>query len=566
MPNAKQFLSGHGAAEKNRPLLWLLLILLLFSLIYLPSLSYEFLNFDDDVYLTNNPLVTDFDLATIPRIFSADHTALFSPLVILSFALEYQIWGPNPSGYRLVNFLFHAGSILLLFWLCMRLFATLYRAVPIVFLFALHPLRIESLVWVTERKDVLFVFFVLLTLNLYLSYLRQKNNRYFVLALLALSLGMLAKVSAFAAFPLLFLLDWWEGRPFKRVVLLDKIPFLLVILLLGITGMGFLSTARYGINQGLGRMAMNALGIPLFMVSRFFWPSHLAVRYPLPIEELLRPLWLFTVLGLLFFLLSGHFCRWSRVWRWGAFFFFLTSLPILGVMWRMYPMADRYSYLPSIGLGVMVVEALLKITEGIKRPVVALAIRLATMLGFASVLLSAAVSYLPVWRNSLSLWNHVIRQYPQVELAYNNRGLVFQEQERYREALRDYDKALALFPDYADAYWNRGYCLEKQQQFTQADESFYNAIFREPRRFETLVYHVGRGQIEQGFRRALQLGTRLEMQGRRADGPFFYLMAFLNARETRWSAAKRYIDAALLQDPGNTVYLDLQTRITSEAL
>lgn len=174
------------------------LLVVLFFLLFSPSLPYSFINFDDNVYLYENPLVTDFNLSKIKDIFSSEHTSLFSPLVVLSYALEYQVWGPNPLYFRLINFLLHAGSILLLYSLCLQMFGGRSRAFWVSLLFALHLLRIESLVWVTERKDALFVFFVLLTLHLYLKYLRGKDNSAYILALFTLSIAMLANASVTA--------------------------------------------------------------------------------------------------------------------------------------------------------------------------------------------------------------------------------------------------------------------------------------------------------------------------------------------------------------------------------
>ena len=137
-------------------------ILVLFFLLYSPSLSYPFLNYDDDMYLYDNPLVTDFDLSKIPVIFSTEQQANFSPMVTLSFALEHKLWGLNPAGFRLGSFLLHAGSIVLLYLLLLRLFSDRGLATLTALMFAVHPLRIEALVWLSSRKDSLFGFFLLL--------------------------------------------------------------------------------------------------------------------------------------------------------------------------------------------------------------------------------------------------------------------------------------------------------------------------------------------------------------------------------------------------------------------
>lgn len=537
-----------------------ILVVVLFFALFSPSLPYSFINFDDNVYLYENPLVTDFDLSKVKDIFSSDHTSLFSPLVVLSYALEYQIWGPNPLFFRLINFLLHAGSILLLYTLCLRLFGGRGRAFIVSLLFAVHPLRIESVVWVTERKDALFVFFVLLTLLLYLKYLREKSNRPYILALFTLSIAMLAKVSAFSALPLMWLLDWWEGRPFDRASIRDKIPFALVILLLGITGMGFLSTSKYGISQGLGRMGLSALGIMGFLVTRFLWPFQLAIRYPLLIEELLRPYWVHVLLALVFILLTGWLSRWSRSWIFGGCFTLLASIPVLGVMWRMYPMADRYSYLPAVGLGLMVWETLSSLAQRWRDDRRGQMVKWAGVSYLLAVMLWGTLSYLPVWRDSMSLWNHQLSLYPESELAYNNRSLLFKEQGLYERALADLDRAIDLYPDFVEAYWNRGLCYDLMKRPNDSDINFFHAMFREPARFEQFVALAGKGLFEKGLERASQLGEELERQGRRSDVSFYYHMSFLYAELNRWEEAERYIEKALrLED--NPLIRQLQERV-----
>jgi hypothetical protein len=530
----------------------LLAVILLFFLLFSPSLSHSFVNFDDDVYLYNNPLVTQFEWSRFPEIFSTGHTALFSPLVILSFALEHQLWGLSPLGYRLVNLLLHAGSILLLYSLCMQLFGGRARAFFVSLLFAVHPLRIESVVWVTERKDVLFVFFVLVTMRFYLKYLRQKDNRFYLLALASLSLAMLAKVSAFAALPLIILMDWWEGRKWDRRMLLDKLPLLAVVIMLGLTGMGFLTTVKYGINQDLPRMVLNALGIPAFLVTRFFWPFNLAIRYPLLIEDLLQPFWLHVLLALLFFLFTGWICRWSRRWVFSFGFILVAAVPVLGVMWRMYPMADRYSYLPAVGLGLMVWEALTALAERWRAYRLGGFFKWGVTAYLLIVMVWGTMIYLPIWRDSMSLWNYVIAMYPKSELAFNNRALIFKGQGQYQQALSDLDRAISLYPDYVEAFWNRGLCHDQLKQYNDADREFFQAIYREPHRFELFVGFVKHGLLDKGFERALQIGDELERQGRRADAPFYYHMAYIQTRLRLWDEASRYVQKSLSMEDSIT--------------
>lgn len=538
----------------------------LFFLVYFRSLPYPFLNYDDSVYLYENPLVTDFSLAKLPVVFSTDQLANFSPMVTLSFALEHKFWGLNPAGYRLVSFLLHAGSIVLLYLLLLRLFSSPFLSAATTLLFAVHPLRIEALVWVSSRKDTLFGFFLLLSLNLYLNYLRKKKNGFYIFSLLAVCIALLAKVTAMIALPLLLLIDWWERRKFGRDMIVDKLPFVLVILLLGLTNTSLLLSSKFGTYLGWAQLPPIAAGTLAFLVGRFFWPFGLAVRYPAVMAELNEPLWLCLVLMALFFLATGWILHWRRIWVFGLSFTVITLFPVWMFMLRNYPMADRFTYLPSIGVGLLTVasvgQSVGKWTN--RRLRTGLIVVLSGIM--LSVLVIAHKRYLPIWRDNMTLWTDVIEKYPQTHLAYNNRSVLLRREGKYELAIQDLNRAIALYPGFADAYWNRGVCYSCLKQIEQSEINFLNAVLFDPDYLQKLVALAHTDQIQNGFALSIRAGRMLEDRGMTWGPQFFYIMAYLNTREKHWPEAERYISAALKDDPGNTVYRELESRIRKRFL
>lgn len=540
--------------------MWLPLvgILLISAVLYAPSLKFPFINFDDDVYVYNNPLIRDLNPEAIREIFISRHTWLFSPLVIFSYALEYQLWGNNPTGFRAVNLLLHGINIILIYLLLFRIFGSILRSALVSLIFAVHPLRIESVVWITERKDVLFTFLLLLALHFYLSYLRSGNRRGYLASLLFTSLAMLAKVSAFIALPLLFLLDWVERKPVTLTGLFRKAPFFLVILLLTLTGMGVLNRGNEAVSLGLVNTLVSGVWLVSFMVLRFFWPLDLAIRYPEMMTDILPDIWICLLLILIFFFMSGFLSRWNHVWRWGAAWFLIGLLPAVGVMWRGYPIADRYSYLPSVGLALIFIEMVYAIWYRIKGRYGRYLLVGLPLAAFSTFIVYAFITYLPIWSDSLSIWNNVIHRYPRAVIAYGNRAVCWLGRAEYDKALADYNIAIHFKPTLVTARWNRALLLEKKGDIKGADSDFLKVLVLDASSyFPKLVNLADQGLLEGRYERALGYGEVLGQY--RQDDFYHYMMAILHTRLERWAEAVHHIEAALQIHPDVSVYLQMRT-------
>ncbi|NLO92006.1 MAG: hypothetical protein GX410_08485, partial [Elusimicrobia bacterium] len=250
-----------------------------------PCLFNGFTNWDDGNYLLDNPQVRNFTPGGLAAIFTSLHSGLYKPLVFVSFALEYHFFGFNPFVYHGVNLLFHLASCALVFLLVERLAFGTWAAFAVALVFGVHPMHVESVAWVSERKDMLYAFFFLLSLLLYLRYRRDACRPAYWCAVGAYLLSLLAKPFGVALPILLFLVDWYENRSRDRAFWLDKLPFLFLALVFA--GFAVFSVKQSGVlfdgdSFGpLDKLQLLSYSL-LFYAGKFFWPAGLSVIYPYP--------------------------------------------------------------------------------------------------------------------------------------------------------------------------------------------------------------------------------------------------------------------------------------------
>ncbi|MBU4405109.1 MAG: glycosyltransferase family 39 protein, partial [Acidobacteria bacterium] len=497
---------------KKKDLLLCLVICFIVAAAFFPSLSNGFTNFDDTAYLTANPLVRSLAPANIKQIFTTTrpHT-LFSPLVTLTFALEYKLWELDPRGYHAVNLFLHILNALLVFFLIRNVSRSPATAFFTSLLFAIHPLRVESVAWVTERKDLLFTFFFLLALQCYIRYLKKDSGRDYLATLLLFAFAILAKMSALVLPAVLLLMDWkFESRISKKRWL-EKIPFAVILLLYAISSWNSVqafsvqSSGQY--SGGLHQVIMkNSLWVIPFYLQKTIWPSRLSAHYPTDMRFFMPSLWFSIFYSII--LIGGSFLllkKFRREWLWGWGFFLVSLLPVFGPVWQFFPVANRYSYLPAIGLSYLLVMAVFLIRgklarwKKIKFLWVVIAISALAYLGTASF------ARCHVWKDSISLWNDVIGKYPMIPLAYNSRGNALQTAGRLDEAQKDYSRAIQLMP-HGSFYWNRGLARLQKNQAKEAIEDFYAAILKDPKYFQMFCQMTVDTHGRSGYERVIYMG------------------------------------------------------------
>jgi tetratricopeptide (TPR) repeat protein len=546
------------AKKERKDLLLCVGICLVVAATFFPSLSNGFTNFDDNAYVTENPLVRSLTPGNIKRIFTTTqpHT-VFAPLVTLSFAFEYSIWKLDPRGYHAINLLLHVLNALLVFFLIRGISRCPATAFFTSLLFAVHPLRVESVAWITERKDLLFTFFLLLALLFYIRYLKKDSSRDYLAALLLFVCAILSKMNALVLPLVLLLMDWKFEKRIARKRWLEKLPFAAILLLYGVSSWSSLQAFSVGEPRQNPAalhpvMAQNSLRVIPFYMQKTVCPTRLSAHYPTDMRFFMPPLWISTLLSLA--LIAGSFLLLRRTWRewlWGWGFFLIALLPVFGVVWHFFPVANRYSYLPAIGLSYVLVMAVTRAGEMLARWKKLRMIGAA--LGVFILILFATASFLRcrVWQDSISLWDDVIAKYPMIPLAYNNRASALKSSGRLDEALADYTQAIRLMP-HAGFFWNRGLARLQNKQSEEARQDFYEAILNNPEYFRVygrmLVDRHGRS----GYERIIAMGKRV--LAARPDARIHIRIAEAYIRLRRWPEAEFHLREAVRLAPGQEEY------------
>ncbi|MDD2772177.1 MAG: tetratricopeptide repeat protein [Elusimicrobiales bacterium] len=434
-------------------------LLLLSALALSPALKAGFVNWDDNFYVTENPAITTLSPENVKHIFSSFQRGLYTPLTVLSFAAEYKLAGLNPALYHATNLALHLANCALVFLLVTELGAGLYAAFFIALFFGLHPVNVESVAWVSERKELLHALFCLGALYSYARWIKSGDLRLAALSPLLFALGLMGKPqSVWMPFALVFI-DFAAGRKFDRRAVCDKLAFIALALSFG--GMAFLLARKIGViyhRPGFGfyeNLCVAAYGL-LSYLARLVLPVKLCAIYPypqvtagrLPFAFAWAPLSAAVVVPALLYA-----ARKDRRVLAGILFFIAAAGPGLQLL----PVApsvafDHYAYLPYIGLlcaAAAGAENLIAARPETGKPVFAAAWALAAVFGVMSFMRAQ------VWHDPLSLWNDVIAKYPRTSLAYSNRAVALAAENKAQQALQDLDKALELQPDNTDALANR---------------------------------------------------------------------------------------------------------------
>jgi len=473
----------HGVAKpaaKAFPVWMPAAILILTVLVYLPVFNAGFVNWDDTTYIRDNALIRTIDLRAI---FSTYQLGNYHPLTMLVYAIEYQLWGLNETGYHAMNLLLHLLNTMLVFYIIYQLAKKTEVAFIASLLFGIHPLHVESVAWLAELKDLLYTFFFLASYFCYLRFSLNGKSKYYAYALILFLLSLLSKAMA-ASLPIVFLLtDYFTGRKFSGKTLLEKTPFFILAVGLGIVAVfaqqSSDSIANIEVYPFWQRIIFASYGFMMYLF-HLLLPVQLNAIYPYPENAgngLPVQYYLCLVLLVALAIFVFNTLRNSKKIIFGVGFFAITVFLVLQLL----PvgdavMADRYSYIPSIGIFYLAGEGCYLLWNTRRR-------NAAIFLTGAFTLFFSIQTYARcgAWKDGLSLWDDVISKDATVEVAYNNRGGTLQSMNRFDEALRDYNKAIELRPLYADAYCNRGIILADRKKNDEALADYNKAIELNPK-------------------------------------------------------------------------------------
>ena len=509
---------------------------------------HDFVNYDDTDYVYGNPVITQgLTWNGTVWAFTHRHAGNWHPLTTLSHMLDCQIYGLHPAGHHLTNVLLHAVTVILLFLLLGNLTGAFWRSAFVAAVFAIHPLRVESVAWVAERKDVLSGLFFVLTLWAYARYVQcfqVKNSRskvWYGLALGWFALGLMSKPMLVTLPFILLLLDYWplnriENRGFGiadgRRLVGEKLPFFLLAAVdCGVTFLAQNKAAWSFQSIDFPSRMGNALISYVLYLGQMVLPVNLAVLYPHPGNYLFMGKVALSLLVLILISAGVLIGRRRQPWLLVGWLWYLGMLvPVLGlVQVGTQARADRYTYLPQIGLYFLLTWSVAAI--GSKWPW-----RRAVLGTAAAVILAGLMTVAHVqtryWKDSLTLWTHTLDCTSGNYTAYNNLGIALADQGKPAEAMRCYSQAIQLKPDYADAQRNLGAMLILQGNVDEAVQHLDRALQLKPDFAEAhndlgvVLAQKGKpDEAVQHFGRALQfnpdyapshrnLGSLLVLQGR----------------------------------------------------
>jgi tetratricopeptide (TPR) repeat protein len=514
----------HSRTFQRDACICVFLALVTFAL-YWPVVHFEFTNYDDPQYVTDNSHVhSGLTAQNILWAFTTGYASNWHPLTWLSHMLDCEVYGLNPGGHHLTNLLFHIANTLLLFVLLRRMTGAVWRAAFVAALFALHPMHIESVAWVAERKDVLSAFFGLLTLLAWCSYTRASSPRYYELALLLFALALMSKPMLVTLPLLLLLLDFWplhRTQPDQPLfgyapLVKEKIPFFALTLISSIVT--FL-VQRAGGSVVLAdsvspeRRIANALVSYIRYLAKLFWPQNLAVAYPYPAHI---PWWQVAGSALLLLAVTLVVLRLAprRPYLVVGWLWFLISLvPVIGLIQvGVQSMADRYTYLPAIGLFILVTWAAAEPLAA-WTPAKTLLAAAATASLIACFLLSSR--QLPSWHDSFSLFNHALAVNPNNVVAHCNLGQALADAGKPGEAQAEYTRALEIDPTYVSALVNMSSYYNLHGKYDQAVYCLGPALKIRPdydqAHYNLAVAYTGLGKTAQAiaeYRATLQSNPR----------------------------------------------------------
>jgi tetratricopeptide (TPR) repeat protein len=445
-----------------------------------------FTNWDDDRYVTGNLLIRSLSVHGILRIFSP-HTlvlASYQPITIFSYALNYAAGQGTPRGYILADLLLHLLNTVLVFTLLRKLSGSALVASLCALVFGIHPMHVESVAWISGRKDLLAAFFYLCSSLFYCYYGARKGRSptlWYCAACLFCFCALLAKSSAVSLPAFLLLIDYFRSRKVSAGLFVDKIPFVAMAVAIGIWAI--MGQNRVGALDSTGalpfytRISIACYSL-MFYVARFFAPIRLAALYPYPpaIAKSLPLAYALSPLSALACIAAAWYFRRSKPFIFGSLFFLVNTIfilhfvPVSGAV-----TADRFTYLAYIGLAYVIAVYL---ERGIDRS------KLKRVKGTVAALLLGSLSMVfgimvhercAVWKSSETLWTDVIDRYPSAS-AYCNRGSDRLSRRQYAGAIADLDHAIRLDHGYVKAYYDAGLAWQAQNDFGRAIEYYSRAL------------------------------------------------------------------------------------------
>ena len=458
--------------------------------VYSQVQDHEFINYDDDKYVTNNEYVkAGFTRDSVGWALTTSYNSNWHPMTWLSHMLDAQLFGPNSKGHNLTNLLFHIANVLLLFLVLLRMTGALWQSGFVAALFALHPLNVESVAWVAERKNVLSTFFWLLTMWAYIRYAQKTNLKRYSLVILFVAMGLMSKPMLVTLPFVLLLLDYWPLRRLQsdRRTAISRLVYEKIPLLVLVAGSVVTTLTVQKMGGALGSLnafpiqerVINALVSYWLYLQKMIWPGGLAIFYAHPENTL--SVWKGLATAALLALVTTAAIRLARrapYFAVGWFWYLGTLIPVIQlVQTGSIAMADRYAYVPLIGIFIIIAWGLPELLAKWR-----LRSRILTIAAgiWISTLMLMTWNQVSHWKNSITIFSHAIEvtdiEYPDFLLAHNNLANALLAEGRTGKAISHYKMAINLMPDYAVNHNHLANALFAEQKTEEAISHFKMAI------------------------------------------------------------------------------------------
>jgi protein O-mannosyl-transferase len=499
------------------------------SVAFFPALQNKFVNFDDNTYVYENPkVVAGLTLSGITWAFTHFHSGNWHPLTSLSHMLDCQLYRLNAGGHHFTNLLLHTVVAILLFIVLQEMTGAVWRAAFVAAVFAVHPLRVESVAWISERKDILCGLFFMLTLVVYVAHARAPSVGRYLMVVWLYALGLMCKPMLVSLPLVLLLLDYWPLRRFTdpssaRRLFVEKLPLIgLAALSCLVTLFAQRSTAVSINHIPLSWRVGNAAVACMIYIRQMVWPLHLAPFYPHPADGQLAPgvidqlpAWqiVFAIVAIISISVAAVLWRRKRPYMFTGWFWYLVMLgPVIGIVQvGVQAHADRYTYLPQIGLYILVSWIAADLIRRRRAGRLILTAAAAILLMSLTWIARAQVRY---WHDSETLWKHslavtedndfphfglgdvhlargeldkalaefrlALDRRPNSPYAYNDIGLVLTKMGRLDEAVDHFNAAIHILPNFPTAHYNLGNALMQKGQINDAIKEFEHELALQP--------------------------------------------------------------------------------------
>ena len=556
-------MSANSYKIRERQLVICILLVMAVLAVYGQVKKHDFINYDDELYVTENHRVKNgLTFKNVIWAFSAGYATNWHPITWLSHMLDYELYGSNPMGHHWTNLQIHAANTILLFLVFNWMTGALWQSSVVAALFALHPLHVESVAWVAERKDVLSAFFWILSMWAYVRYVRRPVASRYLLLIFFYILGLMAKPMLVTLPFVLLLLDFWplsrfkstdsqqqtDGRQKLAALIWEKIPlFVFSAISSGIT--------FFVQQKGGAVVSLNAIGFKLRIINalvsymrylgKMIWPWKLAVFYPYrqwPIEYGI-------VSGLLILGVSVMIVRAARSYPYlftGWFWYLGTLFPVIGLIHAgSQSMADRYTYIPLIGMFILVVWGISDVSKRLRHRNVILVLSSGMVLVTYMICTWFQVRH---WQNTLTLFSHTLNVTHNNPVAYFSMGYGLDKQGKFDQAMVYYNKVLEIDSGYKNANNNTGLILARQGKNEAAIDYYHKELGLFP---ESADVHnnLANALLDQGKLDDAALHYKIALRLNPEHVNAHYNIGNLLLRQGNYKDAMAYLSAAIKIKP-----------------